>query len=277
MDAPSVIQVDLPGAPRLPDWLSLRCPECAAELACGPQTCECGRGHRFGVHAGIPHLLSTDLPAPGPDYVRWIRDYYRVPFSERQQRLSQERFERFLRSTEPKPPVLDVGCGRAEKSAAFAPGQYVGVDPIDPVAAGMVDRLPAPLVVARGERLPFDDGQFGSVMLWAVLDHVADRASLLTECARVLRAGGRLCLMTQVIAERGGAVSGLVGWAVSRLRTGDLRGLLAVARFTYADPRVRARLTPLTADRVRREVAERFSDVRSEVVDAHSLILSATR
>ncbi|MBM4433533.1 MAG: class I SAM-dependent methyltransferase [Chloroflexi bacterium] len=264
-------------APPLPPWLRLRCPECGEGLACGPAACECARGHRYEVRSGIPHLLRGDLGAPDASYVTWIRDYYRVPFSARQRRLNARLFERFLVLADPRPPVLDVGAGRAEKSAAFPAGQYVGADPIDPVAAGMVDHVPAPLVVARGERLPFGDAQFGSVMLWAVLDHVADRGALVRECARVLRDGGRLCVMTQVIGERGSGLRGLIGWILSRIRTGDLAGMIAVARFTYANPGVRQRLSPLTVDLVRTEVARAFGEVRSELVDGHSLILWATR
>jgi ubiquinone/menaquinone biosynthesis C-methylase UbiE len=229
------------------------------------------------VRGGVPYLAPSDLAPPSAEYVRWIRDYYRVPFSSRQRRLSDARWRMFLGLTDPPLPVLDVGCGRAERSRAFPSGSYVGVDPIDPVAAGMVAALAAPMVVGRGERLPFKDGQFGSVMLWAVLDHVADRAALIDECARVLRIGGRLCVMTEVVAERGGTLRGVLGWILSRLRTGDLRGMIAVARFTFADPRSRSFLTPLTADVVRREVSHAFADVRTEIDDGHALLLRATR
>lgn len=264
-------------APLLPEWLRLRCPECGADLTCAADSCRCERGHSFVVHAGVPHLVPAELSAPDAGYVRWISDYYRVPFSARQRRLADALFRRFLDVTAPLLPVLDVGAGRADKSSTFPSGQYVGVDPIDPIAAGMVQDLPAPLIVARGERLPFAAGQFGSIMLWAVLDHVADRAALFAECARVLRPGGRLCLMTQVMSERDAGLAGLLRWIISRIRTGDVRGMLAVARFTYADPRVRTRLSPLTVESVRQEVASHFGEPHVELVDGHSLILRATR
>lgn len=222
-------------------------------------------------------LLPSDRPAPSDDYVRWIRDYYAVPFSPRQQRRSGALFERFLRSAAPQAPVVDVGAGRADRSAAFPEGAYVGADPIDPVEAGMVAALPAPFVVAWGDRLPFADAQFGSVMLWAVLDQVADRDALYAECARVLRPGGRMCIMTRIVGKGRGGPLAFLGWALSRMRAGDIRGILAVARFTPLHPRAARRLASLTADGLRAEIGARFTDVRMEIVDGYSLILWATR
>lgn len=261
----------------LPAWLEIRCPSCGAALPREGDELRCAAGHRFAVRRGIAQLHPGDRDRPPPRYVRWIHDYYRVPFSGAQRRRTARLIEEFLRFTEPGTPVLDVGCGRTDKAALFPPGTYVGIDPIDPLAAGMVDDLPAPMVCGLGERLPFADGQFGSVMLFAVTDHVRDRRALFAECARVLRPGGSLCLMNQVTGLKGSTARGVAGWILHRLRTGDFRGILAVARFSLASPSARAFTEALTADRLLGEIATAFHDVRSKVVDGHALLVRATR
>lgn len=263
--------------PALPGWLELRCPVCHGSLPRSSGALRCVSGHDFSVHRGIAQLYPSDADRPPPRYVRWIHDYYRVPFSGAQKQRTARLIEEFLRFTEPGTPVLDVGCGRTDKSALFAPGTYVGIDPIDPLAAGMTDDLLAPMVCGLGERLPFADAQFGSVMLFAVTDHIRDRAALFAECARVLRPGGRLCLMNQVVGQRGNSVRGMAGWILRRLLMGDLRGILAVARFSLASPSARVFTQALTAERLLNEIGAVLPDVRSEIVDGHSLIVRATR
>lgn len=263
--------------PRLPLWLRLRCPNCAGPIWETDDDFRCAMGHIFPVRHGIPYLFPDDLPPPSHAYVRWVHDYYRVPFSPRQRQKTARLVDVFLRLTRPAPPVLEVGCGRADKAHLFADGGYVGLDPIDPIAAGMVASLPAPMVCGRGERLPFEGGQFNSVVLYAVLDHVRDRSSLFRQCAHVLRDGGALCVLNQVVAARGSRLRGLVSWIASMLRSGDLTGILAIFRFSFANPRVRRYLEPLTVDQIAREVGEHFRAVEPTVIDGHVLILRAPK
>lgn len=261
----------------LPPWLGLVCPTCGGDVHRDDPGYRCASGHAFPAPHGIPWLFAPDLPPPTEAYARWIHDYYRVPFSDRQRRKTERLVAEFLRFTGPCPPVLDVGCGRADKARLFPPGAYIGVDPIDPVAAGMIDAPSAPMVCARGERLPFASGQFGSVMLFSVIDHVGDRAALFAEAARVLRPGGRLCLLNQVVAERGSTVRGALDWIARALGSRDARGLLAVARFTLLDPGARRYLRPLTAQRIADELAADFGEVRTRVLEGHVLLVRATR
>jgi SAM-dependent methyltransferase len=51
-----------------------------------------------------------------------------------------------------------------------------------------------PFVLARGERLPFDDGSFDGVTSSNVLEHARDPWGMLDELLRVLRPGGVLYL-----------------------------------------------------------------------------------
>lgn len=93
--------------------------------------------------------------------------------------------------------LLDVGCGSGEflqRMRSFG-WETVGVEP-DPVAAAR----------ARNAKLDVRDGQlvdaafhadfFDAIVLSHVIEHVHDPVGLLRECARVLRPGGVLMVMT---------------------------------------------------------------------------------
>jgi SAM-dependent methyltransferase len=100
--------------------------------------------------------------------------------------------------------VLDVGCGLGGKTAWYAEAgarQVVGVDLAwehvrqsvrFAAARGQAERV----AVARADamQLPFADGAFDVVTANDSMEHFADPAAALTELARVLRPGGRLCL-----------------------------------------------------------------------------------
>ncbi len=59
----------------------------------------------------------------------------------------------------------------------------------------------AEVVDASGERLPFGDGSFDTVVATLVLCTIADPAAALGEVARVLKPGGRLLFLEHVRAE----------------------------------------------------------------------------
>lgn len=81
--------------------------------------------------------------------------------------------------------VLDVGCG----AKPFAPALIAATEHIG------LEIAPAPhvdVVVKPGERWPFPDAGFDSVLCTQVLEHAEDPDLTLAECARVLRPGGLL-------------------------------------------------------------------------------------
>jgi ubiquinone/menaquinone biosynthesis C-methylase UbiE len=61
--------------------------------------------------------------------------------------------------------------------------------------------LPAQVVEAPGERLPFEDASFDTVVMTLVLCTAPEPDAVLREVARVLRPGGRLLFLEHVRAE----------------------------------------------------------------------------
>ena len=100
--------------------------------------------------------------------------------------------------------VLSCGCGSAELETLMGQRGHdiTGLD-ISPVALGIAEghRKESALagmrfVLGSGERLPFLDGEFDSVLCTEVLEHVAPALAyrILAEIRRVLGSGGRLLL-----------------------------------------------------------------------------------
>jgi len=95
--------------------------------------------------------------------------------------------------------VLDVATGTGlvarEALAVVGPsGRVLGLDP----SAGMLEEarsLAIPLARGLGERLPFADASFDFVSMGFALRHVADLDALFAEMRRVLKPGGRACIL----------------------------------------------------------------------------------
>lgn len=107
--------------------------------------------------------------------------------------------------------VLEVGCGYGRNLMALAslqPRLVVGSD-VDPgeLQRAAAKRAAAPreqfarieLVRQEPRRLPFRDGGFDLVVLWQVLEHLFGqelKQTVVSECIRVLKPGGRLLVET---------------------------------------------------------------------------------
>lgn len=96
--------------------------------------------------------------------------------------------------------VLDVAMGtglvaREEIRITGRPDLVVGVDP----SVGMLSRAVGSLgvrgVLGVGEQLPIADGQFDFVSMGYALRHLTDLTAAFEEYFRVLRPGGRLCVL----------------------------------------------------------------------------------
>ncbi len=83
--------------------------------------------------------------------------------------------------------VLDLGCGDGHVARELASRGFrvIGVD---------IQRAVGPQVVARVERLPFQNGAFDLVLLVLVLMHVPGAESTLREIRRVMKRGATLLI-----------------------------------------------------------------------------------
>ncbi|HEX7353727.1 MAG TPA: methyltransferase domain-containing protein [Mycobacteriales bacterium] len=91
--------------------------------------------------------------------------------------------------------VLDVGCGpgtvTADLARLVAPGQVVGIEPVDePLAAARALDTSATFELGDVYALRFEDDSFDVVHGHQVLQHLTDPVAALREMRRVCRPGG---------------------------------------------------------------------------------------
>ena len=156
--------------------------------------------------------------------------------------------------------VLDAGCGGGGMPLSLAEeaASVVGIDP-DPRFEDAGTRLGRErglrnlhFAVADGMALPFRGGTFDLVLSHAVIEHVADAALYLRECARVLAPRGRVYLSTAPYLSFAGA-------HLPRLRVPVPLHLIAGRRIAFSTFRVLARHAPWTL----REPAHENSFIRA--------------
>jgi demethylmenaquinone methyltransferase/2-methoxy-6-polyprenyl-1,4-benzoquinol methylase len=91
-----------------------------------------------------------------------------------------------------------VGTGLVAREVVSLVGDasaVTGVDPSPGMLAQAAKAVPIRLLEGRAEALPFDDASFDFVSMGYALRHVSDVAVTMREFLRVLRPGGRLCLL----------------------------------------------------------------------------------
>lgn len=98
--------------------------------------------------------------------------------------------------------VVEIGVGvgsdfiRFVRAGARATGVDLTQHAIDLVRRRLeLEGLQAELTQADAERLPFGDASFDVVYSWGVLHHTPDTDRAIAEAQRVLKPGGRLCVM----------------------------------------------------------------------------------
>jgi SAM-dependent methyltransferase len=93
----------------------------------------------------------------------------------------------------PRPLILDVGCGTGANLDLLREfGEVLGIDSEEAAIRFCGERGLDGLTRARAQDLPFGDGTFDLVTSFEVLEHLEDDARAAGEIARVLRPGGRL-------------------------------------------------------------------------------------
>ena len=98
--------------------------------------------------------------------------------------------------------VLEIGVGMGTDHVNFARSgaKLSGIDltehGVDLVRKRLaLEGLESDLRVGDAENLPYEDGSFDVVYSWGVLHHTPNSARAITEAVRVLKPGGRLCVM----------------------------------------------------------------------------------
>jgi SAM-dependent methyltransferase len=120
-------------------------------------------------------------------------------------------------------PVLDLGCGTGRFASSLAADgrRVIAIDPAPDLTLAPVGAT----LVGSAEQVPLADGSVGTVMVRDVLEHLDDAVAL-SECHRVLRAGGLLVVLVPAWPSL---------WSVRDVRAGHLR--------RYTRPTLRAAVT----------------------------------
>lgn len=95
-------------------------------------------------------------------------------------------------------PVLDAGCGTGNLIRQLLPRTVIGVDSCDGMLRRAIGKCPGAMFRRSDldEKLPFIDGQFGSVVCVNALYALKKPRFALAEFFRILQRGGRLVLAT---------------------------------------------------------------------------------
>ncbi|MDP1682549.1 MAG: class I SAM-dependent methyltransferase [Burkholderiales bacterium] len=159
------------------------------------------------VHA--PHIPPTDYYQTEQDrqaYLRQIFDNTAADYDRIEAMLawgtgSRYRREALIRAGLKKGmKVLDVGVGTGLVAAQACiltgdPALVIGVDPSPGMMAA--SRLPKSMVLMEGraESLPFPDNHFDFLSMGYALRHISDLGVAFAEFQRVLKPGGRVCIL----------------------------------------------------------------------------------
>ncbi len=175
------------------------CPACTHDMAVPRFRVE---GIESPVVACAACGLGRYHPMLGPAQVRafYPANYYGEPgkkfrpFIERAVRLVGARHIRFISSQlPPGARVLDVGCGRGVLLGPLADLGFEahGVELSEDATRGIDPRARIRIASSLTDA-SYDSEQFDMIVLWHVLEHLADPLETMTECHRILKVGGRV-------------------------------------------------------------------------------------
>lgn len=95
--------------------------------------------------------------------------------------------------------LLDIGCGGGDFAAWMRqqPDWHAyGLERVSAMASAAYRHYRLPVIVGDQLQLALRSASFDVVTLWTVLEHLADPAQGLRECARILKPGGVLVVRT---------------------------------------------------------------------------------
>ncbi|HTE16396.1 MAG TPA: class I SAM-dependent methyltransferase [Burkholderiales bacterium] len=167
------------------------------------------------VHA--PHPPLTDYyptEQDRPAYLRQIFDDTAADYDRIESMLAWGTGSRYRRRAlircglKPGMRILDVGVGTGlvAAQACIVAGDAALVTGVDPSPGMMAaSKLPGTmtLVEGRAESLPFPDNHFDFLSMGYALRHISDLGVAFAEFERVLKPGGRLCILEITQAQSG--------------------------------------------------------------------------
>ena len=90
--------------------------------------------------------------------------------------------------------LLDIGCSSGWFRSYAKDVNYIGLD----IIVRKDIKIDFPMAVGIGERLPFKDESLDHVLIIATLDHVISPEKVVKESYRILKKGGRICILNTV-------------------------------------------------------------------------------
>ncbi|MDF3034968.1 MAG: Methyltransferase type 11 [Paucimonas sp.] len=163
-----------------------------------------------------PHAPLTDYYAAEEGRRKWVSDIFNstaVDYDRIEAILglgtgSWYRRQALLRAgLQPGMKVVDVGVGtglvsRQAASIVGDPASITGVDP----SPGMLQNAKVPegvrLMQGSAEQIPFPDNSFDFLSMGYALRHISDLSVAFAEFHRVLKPGGRLCILEITCPEK---------------------------------------------------------------------------
>lgn len=160
-------------------------------------------GDRFAIErceaCGI--AFARPQPAAGELAKYYPAEYYgggrgRFPavIENLQRSLYRRRVVKVERMVGRKGRVLDIGCGPGFLLREFRDRGWEvhGTEFSEQSAAHARDVLQLPISIGDARALNFEDSSFDAVVMWHVLEHMADPQSTMAQVSRLLRPGGVL-------------------------------------------------------------------------------------
>ena len=175
------------------------------------------------VHA--PHPPLTEYYSREEDRREWVGEQFNktAPDYDRMEAIlglgtgpSYRRRTLLLAGLKPGMKVLDVGMGtglvaRQAASIVGDPRSITGVDP----SPGMIQsaKLPAGVKVVEGraELIPLPDSGFDFLSMGYALRHISDLSVAFAEFHRVLKPGGKVCIL-ELTPPKGRIANALIKW-----------------------------------------------------------------